>query len=55
MQQQHRAIQDESYTCVAIVYQRYSATIFAHLQQHTTSREDAKDVLVEVFVAALAL
>lgn len=53
MQQQHHTILDESYACVAILYQRCSAAIFAYLQQHTTSREDAEDVLVEVFVAAL--
>lgn len=53
MQQQHRTIQDESYTSVAILYQRYSEVIFAYLRRHTASREDAEDVLVEVFVAAL--
>ena len=53
MQQQHRTIQDESYASVAILYQRYSAAIFAYLRQHIASREDAEDVLVEVFVAAL--
>ena len=53
MQKQHHIMLDESYACVAILYQRYSATIFTYLRQHTASREDAEDVLVEVFVAAL--
>ena len=53
MQQQHHIMLNESYACVAILYQRYSATIFTYLRQHTASREDAEDVLVEVFVAAL--
>lgn len=37
----------------AILYQRYAPTIFAYLRLHTPSREDAEDVLVEVFIAAL--
>lgn len=53
MQQQHRTIQDESYASVTILYQHYSAAIFVYLRQHTASREDAEDTLVEVFVAAL--
>lgn len=37
----------------AILYQRFAPTIFAYLRLHTPSREDAEDVLVEVFLAAL--
>jgi len=37
----------------ALLYQRYAPAIFANLRQHTASREDAEDVLVEVFLAAM--
>lgn len=35
------------------LYQQYAPAIFAYLRMHTTSREDAEDVLVDVFLAAL--
>ncbi len=35
------------------LYQQYAPTIFAYLRMHTSSREDAEDMLVEVFLAAL--
>ena len=35
------------------LYQQYAPAIFAYLRLHTSSREDAEDVLVEVFLAAL--
>ena len=35
------------------LYQEYAPSIFAYLRMHTSSREDAEDVLVEVFLAAL--
>lgn len=35
------------------LYQRHSPALFAFLCQHTASREDAEDVLLEVFLAAL--
>ena len=37
----------------ALLYTRYAPALFAYLRQHTTFREDAEDVLVEVFLAAL--
>lgn len=36
------------------LYQRYAATIFMYLRQHTLSREDAEDLLVDTFLAALS-
>ncbi|MDQ2714822.1 MAG: RNA polymerase sigma factor [Chloroflexota bacterium] len=38
---------------VARLYELYAPAIFAYLRRHTSSREDAEDVLVEVFVAAV--
>lgn len=35
------------------LYRLYSSPLFAFLRQHTASREDAEDVLLEVFAAAL--
>lgn len=35
------------------LYQQYAPSIFAYLRIHTASREDAEDLLVEVFLAAL--
>src|ERR1043165_7290878 len=40
-------------TVTDMLYQRYAATIFAYVRQHTASREDAEDILVETFLAAL--
>ncbi len=34
-------------------YQQYAPAIFAYLLRHTPSEEDAEDILVEVFLAAL--
>src|SRR5579883_2226117 len=36
-----------------VLYQRYAATIFAYVRQHTATCEDAEDILVETFLAAL--
>ena len=36
-----------------ILYDRYAHIIFAYVQLHTPSREDAEDVTLEVFTAAL--
>lgn len=33
-------------------YDRYAHTILAYIQLHTSSREDAEDVMLEVFMAA---
>ena len=35
------------------LYDRYGATIFAYVRLHALSREDAEDLTVEVFAAAL--
>lgn len=37
----------------AELYQRYAPEIFAYLRLHTPTREDAEDLLVDVFLAAL--
>jgi RNA polymerase sigma-70 factor, ECF subfamily len=37
----------------ADLFYRYAPTLFAYLRQHTASREDAEDLLHEIFVAAL--
>jgi RNA polymerase sigma factor (sigma-70 family) len=36
-----------------MLYDRYAATIFSYLRQHTQTREDAEDILVDIFLAAL--
>ncbi len=38
---------------IARLYQHYWLTILASIRQHISSREDAEDILLEVFVAAL--
>ena len=38
---------------VAALYDRYAASIFAYLSRHCKTREDAEDVLLDVFVAAM--
>ncbi len=38
---------------IAQVYQCYAPPIFAYLRMHAPSREDAEDLLVETFLAAL--
>ena len=38
---------------VVRLYEQHAPTLFAYLRQKTASREDAEDVLVEVFVAAV--
>jgi RNA polymerase sigma-70 factor (ECF subfamily) len=50
--QQQKYIMDDN-TAGAILYQRYAAGIFAYLLRQTASREDAEDLLLEVFLAAL--
>jgi RNA polymerase sigma factor (sigma-70 family) len=36
------------------LFEQHSEKLFAYLRQHTQSREDAEDTLVETFMAALA-
>ncbi len=38
---------------LAALYQRFAPVLFAYLYRHTSSREDAEDLLLEVFLAAL--
>lgn len=40
-------------TPAALLYQRYAPAIFAYLRLHISIWEDAEDVLLEVFLAAL--
>jgi len=37
----------------ASLFSRYAPALFAYLRQHTASREDAEDLLHEIFLAAL--
>lgn len=36
------------------LFEQHSEKLFAYLRQHTPAREDAEDILVETFMAALA-
>lgn len=38
---------------LSMLYQRFASAIFAYIYRHTSSREDAEDLLLEVFLAAL--
>jgi RNA polymerase sigma factor (sigma-70 family) len=46
--------EDESHdSALTTLYNQHAPTIFAYLRFHTSSREDAEDILLEVFLAAL--
>jgi RNA polymerase sigma factor (sigma-70 family) len=47
--------QDTSYLAInqALLFDRYGSLIFAYIRGHTLSREDAEDLTLEVFLAAL--
>src|SRR5258708_34397645 len=46
--------EDQRYdSSLTILYNQHAPTIFAYLRFHTSSREDAEDLLLEVFLAAL--
>src|SRR5262245_38530545 len=47
---QCRALDDLS---VTTLYQRFAPVIYSYIYRHTSSREDAEDLLLEVFLAAL--
>lgn len=51
MHQQDERVQLES--AAHALYQRYAASIFAYARLHTPSWEDAEDLTLEVFTAAL--
>src|SRR5436305_14731965 len=50
-QQQDMSILDGS--PIAVLYQREALTIFAYVLRRAPTREDAEDILLEVFLAAL--
>lgn len=50
--QQLNADEDHSVAEIAL-YDRYASTIFAYLSQQVSSRQDAEDLMLEVFMAAL--
>jgi RNA polymerase sigma-70 factor (ECF subfamily) len=45
-----RTLDDPS---LVLLYQRFAPVLFAYLYRRTSSREDAEDLLLEVFLAAL--
>jgi RNA polymerase sigma factor (sigma-70 family) len=51
LQQQSPTGRDQA---VEGLFEQQSEKLFAYLRQHTQSREDAEDILVEAFMAALA-
>jgi RNA polymerase sigma-70 factor (ECF subfamily) len=50
---QHNSCKTLDDPSLAVLYQRFAPVLFAHLYRHTSSREDAEDLLLEVFMAAL--
>ncbi len=52
MQQQGMQTIDDD-APIAMLYQRYAPLILAYVRRHGLSREDAEDLLFEVFLAAL--
>jgi DNA-directed RNA polymerase specialized sigma24 family protein len=38
---------------IAALYQAYAHRLIAYARRHTATREDAEDIVLEVFVAAL--
>src|SRR4051794_29258677 len=51
MQQNPCMAQDDA--SLSALYQRFAPVIFAYIYKNTSSREDAEDLLLEVFLAAL--
>ncbi len=49
----HLDTEDAQRVVVLALYDRYAATILAFLAQRLSNRQDAEDVLLEVFLAAL--
>ncbi|QBD79900.1 sigma-70 family RNA polymerase sigma factor [Ktedonosporobacter rubrisoli] len=50
---QHIATSRQENSFYARLYQRYAPGIFAYIYQQTGSREDAEDIVLEVFLAVL--
>lgn len=53
MQPGHLNKADQQSNEDAVLYDRYGFTIFSYVRLHTASREDAEDLTLEVFAAAL--
>jgi len=53
MYSQQQPVQQTEDTLTDRLYERYAAAIFTYLRQHTRSREDAEDILVDTFLAAI--
>src|SRR5258708_7753600 len=51
MQQNQRMALDSP--SLAGLYQRFAPLLFSYIYRHTSSREDAEDLLLETFLAAL--
>lgn len=52
--QQRQDISFTSESTLAELYQRYVSTLLNYIRRYVSVREDAEDILVEVFLAALA-
>jgi len=50
--QKHKSAADVGTTAEEL-FEHHSANIFTYLRQHTRSREDAEDLLVDTFLAAM--
>lgn len=50
---QHVETDDNRKTLAEALFQRHAPAVFAYLRQQTTSREDAEDLLLEIFTAVL--
>lgn len=53
MQQQRETVGIPDDSDIAAFYQKHAPPIFAYLRMHTTSREDADDLLVDIFLKTL--
>src|ERR1700694_5892445 len=47
------ALDEPAMTKMAALYGQYAPAIFAYLVRHMSYKEDAEDIVVEVFLAAL--
>ncbi len=50
---QHQEISSLEHSLCAKLYQCYAPGLFAYAYQHTTSREDAEDIVLDVFLSVL--
>ena len=51
MQQQSRSVEDDS--VVSLLYQRHARVILIYVRRRVPSWEDAEDIVLDVFLAAL--